>query len=86
MADVKGINVEKEMKSIISSVLNIPEEEVTLDARFTEDLGMDSILSVEILAGIERKFKITIPDEEIKKVASLRQAVSLAEKYLSLKK
>jgi acyl carrier protein len=86
MADVKGINVEKEMKSIISSVLNIPEEEVTLDARFTEDLGMDSILSVEILAGIERKFKITIPDEEIKKVASLRQAVGLAEKYLSLKK
>ncbi len=82
MADSKDINVEKEIKSIISSVLSISEEKVTLDARFTEDLGMDSILSVEILAGIERKFKITIPDEEIKKVASLRQAVALAEKYL----
>ncbi len=82
MADSKDINVEKEMKSIISSVLNISEEEVTLDARFVEDLGMDSIISVEILAGIERRFKITIPDEEIKKVASLRQAVALAEKYL----
>jgi acyl carrier protein len=82
MADSKDINVEKEMKLIIANILNRPEQEVTLDAKFVEDLGMDSIISIEVLAAIEKRFKISIPDEEIKKVASLRQAIALAEKYL----
>ncbi|MBI4706905.1 MAG: acyl carrier protein [Candidatus Omnitrophica bacterium] len=82
MADTGGINIKQEIQTILSKILNRPSEEITDDARFVEDLGMDSIMSIEILASIEKKFKITIPDEEIKKVASLRQAIELAEKYI----
>lgn len=83
MADLNNIDVEREMRSILSIILNKPPEEIMPDSRFIEDLGMDSILAVEILAAIEKKFKIAIPDDEIKKVASLKQAVALAEHYIA---
>jgi len=86
MAQENNLDVQKELTDIVAQILRKSPSDIPLDARFVEDLGMDSILSIEILAATEKKFKITIPDDELKKVATLRQAIDLAKKYLSQKK
>lgn len=76
-------NLEEELRQIIAFVIEIEPEKVTSDARFIQDLGMDSIKIVELVVAIEQKFKICIRDEELPKIATLRQAVELAKKIIS---
>ena len=64
-------NLEKELRAFVAEILEIDEEKVRPDARFVEDLGMDSMKALEILAGTEKKYKITIPEENLTKVTSL---------------
>lgn len=76
-------NLEEELKQIIAYVIEIEPEKVTPDARFIQDLGMDSIKTVELVVAIEQKFKISIRDEELPRIATLRQAVELAKNIMS---
>ena len=76
-------NLEEELKQIIAFVIEIEPEKVTPDARFIQDLGMDSIKTVELVVAIEQKFKIRIREEELPKIATLRQAVELAKRIMS---
>ncbi len=57
------------VKSIIVEQLGVDEEEVTLDACFTEDLGADSLDIVELVMAFEEEFGIEIPDEEAEKIS-----------------
>lgn len=77
------IDIEKEIRLMLSKIIHVPPGDINLDSKFVEDLGMDSILGLEIFAAIEKKFKVTIPDEEIQKVTSLRQTIELAKKYIA---
>jgi acyl carrier protein len=63
------------VKSIIVEQLGVDEEEVTLDASFTEDLGADSLDIVELVMAFEEEFGIEIPDEEAEKIGNVREAV-----------
>jgi len=63
------------VKSIIVEQLGVDEEEVTLDASFTEDLGADSLDIVELVMAFEEEFGIEIPDEEAEKIGRVREAV-----------
>ncbi|MEO6193670.1 MAG: acyl carrier protein [Thermoanaerobaculia bacterium] len=63
------------VKSIIVEQLGVDEEEVTLDASFTEDLGADSLDIVELVMAFEEEFGIEIPDEEAEKISNVREAV-----------
>jgi len=63
------------VKSIIVEQLGVDEEEVTLDASFTEDLGADSLDIVELVMAFEEEFGIEIPDEEAEKIVNVREAV-----------
>jgi acyl carrier protein len=63
------------VKSIIVEQLGVDEEEVTLDASFTEDLGADSLDIVELVMAFEEEFGIEIPDEEAEKIINVREAV-----------
>ena len=62
-------------KSIIVEQLGVDEEEVTLEASFTEDLGADSLDIVELVMAFEEEFGIEIPDEEAEKISNVREAV-----------
>ena len=64
--------LEKEIKSLIAEILETDEDKVTSDANFVEELGMDSMMALEILASIEKKYKIKIPEEYLTKVTSLK--------------
>jgi acyl carrier protein len=79
---MKEEKMTKEIREIIAKILETNPEEITPTARFVEDLGMDSTMAIEILAAIEEKYKIAIPDEEITKIATLNQVVELAKRYI----
>ena len=75
-------SVKKKAKKIISEIAEIPESELKDDARFIEDLGIDSMMALEMVAAIEKKFKITVPEEEIPNIHSLNSIYDILEKNL----
>ena len=71
MADIKGKVIE-----IIVDKLGVDEGEVTLEANFTNDLGADSLDTVELIMEFEKEFNIAIPDEEAEKIQTVGDAVT----------
>lgn len=67
--------VAERVKSIIVEQLGVDEEEVTLEASFTDDLGADSLDIVELVMAFEEEFGIEIPDEEAEKISNVREAI-----------
>jgi acyl carrier protein len=64
-------NIEKEIKTLISKVIKIPEEKIDPDANLFFDLGVDSLLGVEIFAALDKKYKIDVPEEKLRKICTL---------------
>ena len=58
----------EKLKGIIADVLNVDEEEITMDTTFTDDLGADSLDVYQIIMGLEEEFDIEIPQEEAEKI------------------
>lgn len=73
--------VTKELRKMVADILEINPEEVKPEANFVEDLGMDSMMALEILAMIEKKYKLKIPETELTKMSNLSQVIELVEKY-----
>lgn len=76
-------NVEKEIRSIIADVSGFDEDEITMETNIVEDLDVDSIKAIEITVAIEKKFKISVRDEDVPRIVSVKQAVELVEKLLA---
>ncbi|MDD5131913.1 MAG: acyl carrier protein [bacterium] len=69
------MSVEDKVKEIIIEQLGVDPEEVTNDASFINDLGADSLDTVELVMALEEEFDIEIPDEEAEKLQSVGQAI-----------
>ena len=67
------------VKKIIIDKLGVDEAEVTNEATFTNDLGADSLDTVELIMEFEKEFNISIPDEQAEQIASVGQAVAYIE-------
>ena len=67
--------VADKVKSIIVEQLGVDEEEVTPDASFVDDLGADSLDTVELVMALEESFDMEIPDEEAEKIQTVGQAI-----------
>ena len=67
------------VKEIIVDKLGVEESEVTETARFTNDLGADSLDTVELIMEFEKEFNITIPDDQAEKIQTVGDAVSYIE-------
>ena len=74
-------NLEKEIKKIIEEITEIEQEKITPEAKFIEDLGMDSMMALEVLASLEKKYKIRIPEESLMKITNLKQTVELVKSF-----
>lgn len=67
------------VKAIIVDKLGVDEQDVTLEASFTSDLGADSLDTVELIMELEKEFDIQIPDEEAEKIVTVGDAVAYIE-------
>ena len=76
-------NLEKKVKEIIIDKLGIEESEATDSANFTNDLGADSLDTVELIMEFEKEFNISIPDEDAEKIGTISQAISYLKKNVS---
>ena len=74
-------SVEDKVKAIIVEELGVDEAEVTANARFIDDLGADSLDTVELVMRFEEEFGIEIPDEDAEKIATVKDAVDYIEKH-----
>ena len=68
--------VADQVKKIIVEQLGVDEDEVTSDASFVDDLGADSLDTVELVMAFEEEFSIEIPDEDAEKITRVKDAVS----------
>jgi acyl carrier protein len=76
----EDIMVEEKVKEIISKQLGVDQAEVTPEASFVEDLGADSLDTVELVMAFEEAFNIEIPDEDAEKIAKVKDAVEYITK------
>jgi acyl carrier protein len=77
------MEVEKEVISIIAEISGAEEEEITPDTKLNEELEIDSIKAIEITVALEKKFKITIRDEDVPNITTVGQAVEQVTKILA---
>jgi len=75
-------NLEGEIKKMISKITRVSIEQITPSADFFEELGVDSMRAIEIVAAFEKKYKILIPEEDIPKMRTLASIVEFAKKNL----
>jgi acyl carrier protein len=74
MSDVKS-----KIVAIVVDKLGVDESEVTVDASFTNDLGADSLDTVELIMEFEKEFNISIPDDQAENIQTVGQAISYLE-------
>lgn len=71
--------VSDKVRSIIAEQLGVKKEEVTDDAKFIDDLGADSLDTVELVMALEEEFGIEIPDEDAEKMVTVNEAIKYIE-------
>jgi acyl carrier protein len=72
--------VKKEVKKLVAEIAEVPASKLKDDANFFDDLGIDSMKALEIVASIEKKYKIRIPEDKIPTIRSLQNVYALLEK------
>jgi acyl carrier protein len=68
-------NTEERVKKIVTEQLGVKEDEVKIEASFVEDLGADSLDTVELVMALEEEFETEIPDEEAEKITTVKLAI-----------
>ncbi len=76
-------DVESKVKAIIVDKLGVDESEVVHEANFTNDLGADSLDTVELIMEFEKEFDISIPDEDAENIATVGNAVEYLQEKVS---
>lgn len=74
------MSIEERVKKIIVEQLGVKEDEVKPEASFVEDLGADSLDTVELVMALEEEFDIEIPDEEAEKITTVQSAIDYVDR------
>ena len=74
-------NVEQRVKKIIAEQLGVNETEIKSESSFVDDLGADSLDTVELVMALEEEFECEIPDEEAEKITTVQQAVDYVKNH-----
>ena len=75
-------DIASRLKAIIVDKLGVDESEVTMEASFTNDLGADSLDTVELIMEFEKEFDIQIPDDQAEKIATVGQAIDYIKQII----
>ena len=69
----------KEIKTLVAKVIKIPEEKIDPNANLFTELGVDSLLGVEIFAALDKKYNLDVPEEKLKDVSTLNDIIALVK-------
>lgn len=83
METMETREIRDKIRQIIADVGAIPEEKITDDARFVEDLDLDSLSLLEIGVDVDYAFQLGLPDERLREIGSLAESVALVESELA---
>lgn len=83
MQAIDNKKLEDELRAIIAEIVEIEPDKITAEANFVEDLGMDSMMALEILASVEKKYKLRIPEENLTKITNLNKTVQIVNTFLN---
>ena len=75
--------LEEKVKKIIAEQLSVSEDQITPTASFVEDLGADSLDTVELVMALEEEFETEIPDEEAEKITTVQLAINYINEHLA---
>ena len=75
-------NIDERVKSVVVKQLGVKEEDVKNESKFIDDLGADSLDTVELVMGLEEEFDTEIPDEGAEKITTVQQAIDYVNKNL----
>ena len=75
--------IRAEVKNLVARVTEREPEEIPNDAHFMDQLGVDSLMAMEIMIAVDRKFGIDIPEEEFNKATNVDESVALVSHWLS---
>jgi acyl carrier protein len=75
--------IEERVKKVIEEQLSVNQDQITKGASFIDDLGADSLDTVELVMALEEEFGIEIPDEEAEKITKVAEAISYIEQHSS---
>ncbi|MFF3291881.1 acyl carrier protein [Streptomyces sp. NPDC003023] len=67
----------EELRALVAQVLDVDESEITDDARFVDDLEVDSLMALEIVVVLEKKYGVKLPESELKQIITLQSAYDL---------
>lgn len=76
------MDVEAKVKEIVVDKLGVEESQITNEASFTNDLGADSLDTVELIMGFESEFDISIPEDEAEKISTVGDAINYLKEKL----
>ena len=75
--------IEERVKKIVVEQLGVEEDKITLDASFVDDLGADSLDTVELVMALEEEFETEIPDEDAEKITTIQEAITYIQAHSS---
>ena len=75
-------NIEQRVKKIVAEQLGVNESEIKIESSFVDDLGADSLDTVELVMAREEEFECEIPDEEAEKITTVQQAIDYINAHL----
>lgn len=74
--------LELEIRKLVAKIIEVEPQKISPSTHFVEDLGADSMMALEIMAALEKKFGITIPEEQLVNMSSLNQVTKLVASLL----
>ena len=73
--------IDEEIKALVAKVIKVPPEKISLSANLFTDLGIDSLLGVEIFAALDKKYGIDIPEARLKDVKTLQDIIQIVSEF-----
>ena len=74
--------LEDEVRDLVGKILEQDPAQLNPEARLVQDLGMDSMMALEIVASLEKKHKIKLPEQELQTITTLNSVIDLAKRYV----
>lgn len=77
-------DIEQRVKKIVAEQLGVAQADIKIDASFVDDLGADSLDTVELVMALEDEFEMEIPDEQAEKITTVQQAIDYARAHVKV--